>query len=148
MYKALIEFLTAAKFTATDQAAAKAAIFYPKHSDHIGLELTQQMIEEGRNRFVGEDGCLYKTSTPHTFSEEWKPSQATASIWTIINVEHAGTLEDPIPAAVNMEYVKGKYYIEEGVIYLMNREGMADGESIVLQHMPSQLVGHYFEVVE
>lgn len=148
MYKEMIEFLTAAKFTAPDQVAAKAAIFYPKHSDHIGLELTQQMIAEGRNRFVGEDGFLYKTTTPHTLSEEWKPSQATASIWTIINVEHAGTYEDPIPAAANMEYVKGKYYIEDDVVYLMNREGMEDGESIVLQYMPSQLVGHYFEVVE
>lgn len=26
-------------------------------------------------------------------------------------------------------------------------QGMADGESIVLHYTPSQLVGHYFEVV-
>ena len=36
---------------------------------------------------------------------------------------------------------------ENGTIYLMNRQGMADGESIVLHYTPSQLVGQYFEVV-
>ena len=47
-----------------------------------------------------------------------------------------------------MEYTKGKYYSEDGTIYLMNREGMADGETIVLHFLPSQLVGQYFEVIE
>ena len=46
-----------------------------------------------------------------------------------------------------MEYVKGLYYIENNVIYLMNRQGMQDGESVVLQYMPSELVGQYFEIV-
>ena len=64
------------------------------------------------------------------------------------NGGHAGTREDPSPAVASMEYVKGKYYIENGVIYLMNRQGMADGESIVLHYTPSQLVGIYFEVVQ
>lgn len=63
-------------------------------------------------------------------------------------VEHGGTLEDPIPAVASMEYIKGKYYIEDGTIYLMNRQGMAEGESIVLHYTPSQLVGIYFEVVQ
>lgn len=60
---------------------------------------------------------------------------------------HAGTIEDPIPASRGMEYVKGLYYIENNVIYLMNRQGMQDGESVVLQYMPSELVGQYFEIV-
>lgn len=142
-----VEKINLVAAAADEQMAAKAVGLYPKHSDHIGLELTQQMISEGRNRFVGEDGFLYKTTTPHTLSEEWKPSQATASIWTIINVEHAGTYEDPIPAAAGMEYTLNLYYIEDGVIYKMNRCDETDGNQ-VLQYMPSQLVGHYFEVVE
>ena len=69
------------------------------------------------------------------------------TLFVKIEETHAGTLEDPIPAAANLEYVKGKYYIENDVIYLMNRAGMADGETVVLQFVPSQLIGQYFEVV-
>ena len=82
----------------------------------------------------------------HTTQADWTPD-ITPSLWTVIDVEHAGTLDDPIPAVASMEYIKGKYYIENGTIYLMNRQGMADGESIVLHYLPSQLVGQYFEAV-
>ena len=54
---------------------------------------------------------------------------------------------DLIPASVNMEYVKGQYYLENSRVYLMNREGMEDGEGIVLQFLPSSLVEQYFELV-
>ena len=47
-----------------------------------------------------------------------------------------------------MEYIKGKYYIDGDTIYLMNREGMEDGEGVTLQYLPSELIGHYFSVVE
>ena len=36
---------------------------------------------------------------------------------------------------------------DKKALYLMNRQGMAEGESIVLHYTPSQLVGQYFEVV-
>lgn len=70
------------------------------------------------------------------------------SVFVPIDRTHEGTLDDPIPARANMEYVKGKYYMEDGKVYLMNREGMEEGESITLQYLPSQLVGQYFELVE
>lgn len=89
---------------------------------------------------------LYKCRQEHTSAAHQTPDIIPA-IWKVIDLEHAGTLDDPIPAVVNMEYVKGKYYIEDGVIYLMNREGMAEGEGVVLAYLPSQLVGQYFEVV-
>lgn len=90
---------------------------------------------------------LYKCRQEHT-SEAHQTPDLIPAIWKVIDLEHAGTLDDPIPAVVNMEYIKGKYYIEDGVIYLMNREGMVDGERIVLAFTPSQLVGHYFVVVD
>ena len=90
---------------------------------------------------------LYKCVQAHTSQSDWTPD-LVPSLWYVIDVEHVGTLDDPIPAVAGMEYTKGKYYIENDVIYLMNREGMADGESIVLYFTPSQLVGQYFEVVE
>ena len=47
-----------------------------------------------------------------------------------------------------MEYIKGKYYAENESIYLMNRQGMAEGESVTLYYLPSQLVGIYFEKIK
>ena len=58
------------------------------------------------------------------------------------------TIDDPIPAVAGMEYVYGKYYIEGETAYICKRTGEAEGGMIVLQFLPSQLVGQYFEVVE
>ena len=70
------------------------------------------------------------------------------ALWTAIDVTHAGTIDDPIPAVAGMEYVYGKYYIEGETIYICKRTGEAEGGTIVLQFLPSQLVGQYFEIVE
>lgn len=43
------------------------------------------------------DGKLWKCRQAHTSQENWKASIETASLWEVIDVEHAGTLEDPIP---------------------------------------------------
>ena len=59
-----------------------------------------------------------------------------------------GTIDDPIPAAAGMEYIYGKYYIEGETVYICKRIGEAEGGTIVLQFLPSALVGQYFEVVE
>lgn len=65
----------------------------------------------------------------------------------MIDVEHAGTKEDPIPAAKGMDYIYGKYYRdpEDGKIYLCKRTGEEDGGVINLQYLPHELVGQYFE---
>ena len=65
-----------------------------------------------------------------------------------VKITHAGTIDDPIPAVAGMEYVYGKYYIEGETIYICKRTGEAEGGTIVLQFLPSALVGQYFEVVE
>lgn len=93
-------------------------------------------------------GNLYKTiNADQRFQAEWIPGQGTESIFTRIDEIHSGTLADPIPAAVNMEYEKGLYYVENDQVYRMNREGMEDGDKIVLQFFPSALVGQYFEII-
>ena len=67
----------------------------------------------------------------------------------IIDVDHAGTIDDPIPASRGMEYEYGKYYldVEDGNTYLCQRTGEAAGGTIVLQYMPHELVGNYFTAV-
>ena len=93
------------------------------------------------------NGKLYKCGQAHTTQADWTPDK-TPALWTVIDVTHSGTIDDPIPASAGMKYTKGLYYIEDGTIYLMNRQGMAEGETITLQYLPSQLVGQYFEVVK
>lgn len=104
--------------------------------------------EVGDRRLNGD--ILYKCKQNHT-SQLIYPPNLIPAIWDIITKGHKGTIDDPIPIPEpfsSMEYIKGKYYIENGVIYLMNRPGMEDGESISLTYKPSQLIGHYFKVVE
>ena len=89
---------------------------------------------------------LYKCLTAHTSQLGWEP-HLTPALWAVIDVGHAGTVEDPIPAARGMEYEYGKYYLdpEDSKTYLCQR-GSETG-SIVLQYLPHELVGHYFEEV-
>ena len=67
----------------------------------------------------------------------------------MIDVTHAGTQDDPIPASRGMEYEYGKYYLdsEDGKTYKCERIGEAAGGKIVLQYLPHELVGNYFTAV-
>ena len=86
-------------------------------------------------------GKLWKCRQAHTSQENWKPSINTASLWEVINVENAGTLDDPIPYDQTMSVYNGKYYLEEGIIYKCVRDS---GQP--LYATCASLVGNYFEV--
>lgn len=93
---------------------------------------------------------LYKCRQDHTSQEQYTPDLAPA-LWDIVGDDSRGSKDNPVivPEEVSsMEYVKGKYYLEGDTLYLMNRQGMEDGETVSLAYKPSQLVGQYFEVVE
>lgn len=87
------------------------------------------------------DGKLWKCRQAHTSQENWRPRIETASLWEVINVENAGTLEDPIPYDQTMTVYNGKYYLEEGIIYKCIRDS---GQP--LYATCASLVGNYFEV--
>lgn len=87
------------------------------------------------------DGKLWKCRQEHTSQENWKPSIETASLWEVIDVEHAGTLEDPIPYDQTMTVYNGKYYLEAGITYKCVRDS---GQP--LYATCASLVGNYFEV--
>ena len=97
---------------------------------------------------VSDGGKLYKCQQAHTSQEGWKPS-ATPALWVVIDVAHAGTQDDPIPASRGMEYEYGKYYLdsEDGKTYKCERIGEAAGGKIVLQYLPHELAGQYFTEV-
>ena len=94
---------------------------------------------------VQHGGTLYKCVQAHTSQADWTPD-AVPALFTVIDVAHTGTQDDPIPAERGMEYVYGLYYLdsEDGKLYLCQRTGEAAGGTVVLQYMPHELVGHYF----
>ena len=101
---------------------------------------------EGDRRSYG--GKVYKCRQGHTSQADWTPDK-TPALWAVIDAEHAGTQDDPIPAARGMEYEYGKYYLdgEDGKTYKCERIGEAAGGKIVLQYLPHELAGQYFTEV-
>ena len=134
----LVAFLKAARLTADDNTALTGIELYPVWA--VGIAVAK----DSRYQYNGK---LYKCVQAHTTQADWTPN-VTPALWTAIDVTHAGTIDDPIPAVAGMEYVYGKYYIEGETIYICKRTGEAEGGTIVLQFLPSALVGQYFEVVE
>ena len=108
-------------------------------------------VEPGDRRYYAPTGLLYKVreGQGHITQESWSPDK-TPAMWAVVNVTHAGTVEDPIPAAKGMDYIYGKYYRdpEDGKIYLCKRTGEEDGGVINLQYLPHELIGQYFEAIE
>ena len=92
-------------------------------------------------------GILYKAVQEHTSQIGWEPYM-TPALWVVINDSHDGSLDDPIPASRGMEYTYGLYYLdpEDGKTYLCKR-GEESG-TIVLQYLPHELIGQYFELAE
>lgn len=87
------------------------------------------------------DDLLWEVVQDHTTQENWKPSIHTASLWKVVDVEHEGTQEDPIPYTPPMEIFKDKYYTQNEVLYKCTRDS-----GIPLSHDLSALVGTYVEV--
>lgn len=129
----------------SDGEAAKSPELFPRWADHIG-----ETVKPGDRRSdTDESGVLHvyrvNKGQGHTTQENWPP-HSTPAMWTIINVDHAGTQDDPIPAARGMEYEYGLYYKdpEDTKLYLCERIGEQSGNKITLQYLPHELVGQYF----
>lgn len=88
------------------------------------------------------NGILYKCRQAHTTQADWTPDVYQAG-WEVIDEEHAGTQEDPIPYRTGMQLYNGKYYTEDGKLYLCNR----DTGQAIYQNL-ADLVDIYVEVVE
>ena len=101
---------------------------------------------EGDRRSYG--GKVHKCRQAHTSQADWTPDK-TPALWAVIDAEHAGTQDDPIPASRGMEYEYGKYYLdsEDGKTYKCERIGEAAGGKIILQYLPHELLGQYFTEV-
>lgn len=120
-----------------DNTALRMKEFYPAWSDIIG-----QTAEKAGYKFT-HNGDLYKTiPTNHTFAAQWVPGVGTESLYTRINETHDGTLYDPVPYEGNMTLVAGLYYVQDGKVYLCNRDTVNP-----VYNTLAELVGLYVEMV-
>lgn len=95
------------------------------------------------------EGELYAVLQDHTILAHYEPSINTASLYVKVTPDYTedgdemGTLENPIPYEGNMILENGKYYSQEGVVYLCNRDTINP-----VYHALKDLIGHYVEAVE
>lgn len=104
-------------------------------------EWTAGIAVKAGERYLSDD-ILWECIKEHTTQDNWKPSMATASLWKVVDEEHAGTIDDPIIYIPPMEIFKDKYYIQNGIKYKCTRNSEQP-----LTHDLSALVGLYVEKV-
>ena len=119
--------------TVDDNTALRMREFYPEWA-------TDTAYTAGYK--VQRGGKLWRCLQSHTAQAGWEPENV-ASLWTEICETHDGTKYDPIPYDGNMALESGKYYIQDDVVYLCNRD---TGQPVY--NALSELVGLYVEVTE
>ncbi len=122
---------------------AEAVSVKTLYREWVNLVEAQYTTSEPGFKFT-HDGDLYKTiPTSHTFASQWVPGVGTESIYVRIDEQHEGTKYDPIPYNGNMALESGKYYSQDGVTYLCNRDTVNP-----VYHALADLVGIYVEVAQ
>lgn len=110
-------------------------------------------IKEGDAVVKGDkftyEGKLYAVLQDHTVLAVNAPSIATASLYVEVTPDYTesgeefGTLENPIAYNGNMALENGKYYSQEGVVYLCNRD-----TGVAVYNALKDLVNIYVEVAK
>lgn len=120
----------------TDNESLSVKELYPSWDSKIGKN-----VEVGYKLLYNDN--LWKVRQNHMVQEIYPPSLMTSSLYEIINYQHEGTIDDPIPYNPPMEIFKDKYYIQNNVIYKCTRDS-----EIALSHDLSALVGMYVEIIK
>lgn len=131
--------VTLAKDQATDledEKAAKLPELFPLWINQLG----QPLHAGERYSFVGR---LWKVLQDHTAQADWMPDTTPSLFAEVAADQQQGTLDNPIPYNGNMALEEGKYYSQNGVVYLCIRD---TGNPVY--HDLSDLVGLYVQVVE
>lgn len=137
IYRALVKMaIKQARQITDDQEALAVKCLYKNWSKQLGRELTV-------GEYVQHGDRLYRVLTTHVAQANWEPGVGTESLFVVVDKTHAGTKEDPIPWNANMECEVGKYYSEDGVIYLCVR-----ASGIALQCKIVDVLGNYFQLAE
>ena len=121
--------------------ALQVQSWYPKLFETEGYEEGQPIFTGTRVQYYGK---LWEVRQDHNIASHFAPSLATASLWKEVTEEGAdvGTLENPIPYDGNMELEEGRYYSQDGVVYLCTRS-----TGVPVYNALKDLVGIYVDVV-
>lgn len=117
--------------------------FAPKWGEDIKVGDT---VVKG-DKFTYE-GRLYAVLQDHTILPHYYPSINTAALYVEVTPDYTeedeeyGTLENPIPYNGNMILEKDKYYLQDDIIYLCNRDSINP-----IYHNLNDLLGLYVEKV-
>lgn len=118
--------------------------FAPKWGEDEGFREGDTVVKGDKFTYEGK---LYAVLQNHTILPHYYPSVNTASLYVEVTPDYTeegeemGTLENPIPYEGNMVLENGKYYTQNGVVYLCTRDSINP-----LYHALSALVGQYVEV--
>lgn len=128
--------LTVNTMSLSDEDALSVKSIYPEWASLVGKTVK-------KDEKMQYDGKLWKVLQEHTVQEQWKPGTGTESLYTEIVESAAGTEDDPIPYDNNMELEQGKYYSQDGEVYLCVRD-----TGIPVYNPLKDLVGIYVELVD
>lgn len=131
-------FIEKAAQSLSDADGLKAKTLYPRWEKLVQMG---SVTAEAGYRFT-HIGDLYKCVNANpTFQSNWIPGIGTEALYTRIDEEHDGSLYDPIPYEGNMALVSGKYYSQDGVVYLCSRDTVNP-----VYNALADLIGIYVEV--
>lgn len=144
---------TALTYLTDEQALTVKDLYTDWEADPIGYEYSvENPLDLRRNYNSG----LWRLKKNHAKQADWYPG-ADPTLWEQIVEGHEGTLEDPIPVPDSVTtsgftYIYGKYYSENGQIYLCERSGVPNpegmyGQEVTLFFLPSSLINQYFKTV-
>lgn len=122
-----------------NQTALRMKKYYPEWQ-----ELAEQSYTAEKKGFKFQyNGKLYATVSPNcSFASRWIPGVGTESLYERIDEVHDGTKHDPIPYDGNMELIEGKYYTQNGAVYLCIRS-----TGTAVYHPLAELEGLYVELI-
>lgn len=92
----LTAILKAGRTAINDEQALQTIEVFPHWEATIGVELTQEDMEQGFDRYQYQ-GKLYRLVQPHTPQEDWTPDQ-TRALWTEISLEEWPQWRQPLGA--------------------------------------------------
>lgn len=121
----------------SDETAQDYVELFPKWK--VGVTYGESDI----GKRVFKDGKLYKVRTAHTTQSDWTPEVAPALYEEISIDPEAGTLDNPIEYSGNMTLENGKYYTQDGGVYLCNCD-----TDIPVYNTLAELIGLYVEKVQ
>lgn len=118
----------------TDEDALDGVTLFPHWK--VGEE-----YPEGKR--VQYNGTLYKVKQAHTSQADWTPDITASLFEEVARPGQGDSPSNPIPYNNNMELLEGKYYAQDGIVYICFRS-----TGVPVYNNLADLVGLYVNVYE